>query len=339
MTHRTILILALLLAALGCNKVDTDPGPVVSGPWLGCEAPTDGPALFAPGIVNRGLACRDLAASPDGDELIWTEQVGGFQRSVILRSRLVNGAWTEPETLPFSGDPRWLDIEPAFAPDGNRLYFASNRPASGDGEAEDHHSLWMVERPDGDWGAPTRLPDALNDGDVFFPSPTRDGSLYFTRNEAGGISTILVARPDDEGGWLAPEVLPEQVNAGRTRFNATADPDDRFLIVPIFGLPESLGGVDYYRVDHLADGSWADPAHLGDLVNSPSRQEWSFSFSPDMSLVFFMSDRPDTALAVGRLTPKRLRTLHNAPGTGQTGIWWMPARLLPGLSDNSDLTG
>lgn len=322
--------LALVLpSALGCGdpvgrSASADPG------LLGA-APPDTAALFAPGVVNRGLPCRDVAVAPGGDEIWWCEQVGDFRHSVLTVARRVGGVWRDPAVAPFSGDPRWRDIEPAFSPDGGTLFFASDRPASGDGPAAETTAIWRVAREGDGWSAPERLPDAVNDGDTFFPSPTADGTLYVTRDLEGGVSAVFRSRFVD-GAYQPAEMLPPQVNAGRTRFNAMVDPRERFLIVPIFGLPDSHGGVDYYLVARNADDTWEEPVNLGDAVNSDARREWSAALDPAGGSLYFMSDRPLPQPAdAPRLTRERLRELHGSPGTGQSGIWWIDARAVAPL--------
>lgn len=316
---------AAFLLIAGCQNLETE-GRSCADPAVLAAAPADTAALFAPGVVNRGLACRDVAVAPGGDEIWWCEQVGNFRHSVLTVARRVDGAWREPETAPFSGDPRWRDIEPAFSLDGRTLYFASDRPADGDGPAVEHTAIWRVRRTAQGWDAPERLPDAVNDGATFFPSPTADGTLYLTRDLEGGVSAVFRSRLVD-GQYAPAEMLPAQVNAGRTRFNAVVDPDERFLIVPIFGLPDSRGGVDYYLVARNADDTWQEPVNLGDAVNSEARQEWSAALAPDGGALYFMSDRAlPPAADAAPLTRARLRELHNAPGTGQSGIWWIDAR-------------
>ncbi len=66
--------------------------------------------------MNRGLPCRDLVVSADGNEILWSEQIGNHVRSVILRVRRVDGVWSDVETAPFSGNPDWKDLEPSLAP-------------------------------------------------------------------------------------------------------------------------------------------------------------------------------------------------------------------------------
>jgi len=324
-----LLIALILLTAAGCEDLsrrDAGADPALLG-----AAPPDTAALFAPGLVNRGLPCRDVALAPDGNEIWWCEQVGEFRHSVLTTARRVDGVWREPAVASFSGDPRWHDIEPAFSPDGGTLFFASDRPATGDGPAAETTSIWRVRRTDHGWGVPERLPDAVNDGNTFFPSPTVDGTLYVTRDLEGGVSAVYRCRLVD-GEYSPAELLPPQVNAGRTRFNAMVDPRERFLIVPVFGLPDSRGGVDYYLVARNPDDTWEEPVNLGDAVNSEARREWSAALSPNGGTLWFMSDRALPAPAdAPRLTRERLRALQASPGNGQSGIWWIDAKAVAPL--------
>src|SRR6266581_698944 len=86
----------------------------------------DTPRIFAPGIISDGFANRDMAISPDGNDLFYTLQWYFGLYSVILHAQKINGQWTRPDTAWFSG--RFNDLEPAFSPDGNKLFFTSNRP-------------------------------------------------------------------------------------------------------------------------------------------------------------------------------------------------------------------
>ena len=61
----------------------------------------------------------------------------------------------------------------------------------------------------------------------------------------------------------APEKLPPQVNSGRSQFNAFVAPDESYLIVPIEGRSDSIGGCDYYVVFRNPDDRWSEPINLG----------------------------------------------------------------------------
>src|ERR1700757_5198657 len=81
------------------------------------------PVLFEPGKISDGFANRDMAISPDGNELFYTIQFTKGLYSVIMHSVKKTGVWGTPEVASFSG--RYNDLEASFSPDGNKLYFSS----------------------------------------------------------------------------------------------------------------------------------------------------------------------------------------------------------------------
>ncbi len=90
------------------------------------------PALFAPGVISGPVDDASPAFTPDG-KTVYFYRGGSALGRVILVSHLRNGKWSAPVIAPFSG--QWRDIEPAMAPDGSYMIFASNRPATPGGRA------------------------------------------------------------------------------------------------------------------------------------------------------------------------------------------------------------
>ncbi len=179
----------LLMLTLSCS-ISSDKAPASdinlnrSGPYLGEALPDSLPKLFAPGLVSTGMFTRDVAISPDGKEIFFCVAISNYTYATILFTKEVNGSWTNPEIVPFSGGPGVFDFEPAFSPDGSRLYFLSTRP-DGDEEPGDQ-DIWYVNRTSDGWSEPINPGSPINtDGGEFFPSLTSEGTLYFTRNEAG----------------------------------------------------------------------------------------------------------------------------------------------------------
>ena len=116
--------------------------------------PTTTPTLFAPNIISDEYGNRDMAISPNGDEIFYTLQYrGGFVYSTIMYSKKINGKWTTPEIASFCG--QYFDEEPAFSPDGITLYFSSNRPLTGI-EKKDY-DIWSVTKVNGAWANPQNL--------------------------------------------------------------------------------------------------------------------------------------------------------------------------------------
>lgn len=333
--------LILACAAPRPTEVDSeekagDGFPVLTGDYLGQTPPGAEPEVFAPGIVSTGLFTRDLAMTPDGDEIYFSVTVGAaYDFSAIMTTRRVDGRWTEPETLPFAASPRFMDLEPCVSKDGQKFFFVSNRPRyggsePGDGEPGDH-DIWVADRAGDGWGEPVRLGAPVNtEAPEFFPSLTRDGTLYFTRENPDRTSAIWRSRFID-GAYAEPERLPEKVNSGRDRFNAFISADESFLILPIFGRDDSLGATDYYVALRSPEDEWSEPVHLGDKVNSKSRHEYSASLSPDGRYLFFMSSRPRQDGLGDHLTAATLRRLAEEPRNGNPDVYWVDASLIAEL--------
>jgi hypothetical protein len=301
------------------------------GPYLGQDPPGLEPRLFAPGIVSTGLQTRDVAMTPDGRELYFAVTAGAA--TMIMVTREIDGLWTEPSVAPFSG--RHLDIEPAISPDGQRFFFLSNRPQPGREPKEGwvYQDIWVMDREGDGWGEPYNLgPPVNSEAPEFYPSVTVDGTLYFTREGADGVSSIFRSRLVD-GAYGEPELLPPQVNCGSNRFNVFVAPDESFAIVPTLGREDGLGGVDYYVVFRGADDTWSEPVNLGPAINQPEGREWSASLSPDGQYLFFMSSR-QTAGADPILTGRSISQLLEMslePGRGSSDIWWVSAEIIDGL--------
>lgn len=332
------LLPLLVLACAAPQPTDglpgEDPGgsfPVLTGNFLGQTPPGAEPEVFAPGIVSTGLFTRDLAMTPDGDEIYFSVTVGAaYDFSAIMTTRRIDGRWTEPETLPFAASQRFMDLELCVSPDGRKFFFVSNRPRDGGSEPGDH-DIWVADRAGDGWGAPVRLGPPVNtEAPEFFPSVTGDGTLYFTRENPDRSNAIWRSRWLD-GVYAEPERLPEQVNAGRDRFNAFIAADESFLILPIFGRDDSLGATDYYVAFRSPEDDWSEPVHLGDKVNSKSRYEYSASLSPDGRYLFFMSSRPRQDSLGEHFTAAALRRLVDEPRNGNPNVYWIDGSWIAGL--------
>jgi len=232
------LVVLIVGLSLGCAPAEEPVSSTVvdaveadlGGDYLGQEPPGAEPRLFAPGIVSTGLTDRDVAMTPDGNEFYFTAAVGNrFHRSAIVVVRRVEGRWMAPEVAPFSG--RYTDMEPAISADGSRFFFMSKRPRTGSAEEDANEDIWSMERQGDGWGEPQNLGAPINtDVPEFFPSVTRDGTLYFTRRDDGRSESIYRSRWLD-GRYQEPERLGEEVNSAPTQFNAFIAPDESYLIV------------------------------------------------------------------------------------------------------------
>jgi len=53
------------------------------------------------------------------------------------------------------------DLEPAFSPDGKKLFFVSSRPLTGEGPDKDFN-IWFIERTAEGWSKPKQVGSNIN---------------------------------------------------------------------------------------------------------------------------------------------------------------------------------
>jgi hypothetical protein len=327
------LILIGGLVLLSCQQNENDSGtkfPTFSGPYLGQTPPGDEPMLFAPGIVSTAMYTRDLTMTPDWKEIYFCVSAYGF--NLIFHTQLENGVWTEPKPASFIQNPEYMHYEPHVTPNGKRLLFLCTMPkAPGEPENED---IWVVDRTETGWGNPYNLGAPVNsENSEFYHSVTRDGTLYFTRQEKGKRTGYIYRSYLVNGKYSEPEKLPEQVNCGTNRFNAYIQPDEKYIIVPAMGREDSYGGTDYYVVFRNQNDQWSEPINLGEKINTESGREFSASLSPDGKYLFFMSSRlnPDLEKNLTDTPISKLASFYGQPQNGNADIYWVKADFIEKL--------
>ena len=243
----------------------------------------DTAVVFAPGIVSTG----DVFAStftPDGRTVVFTK-FSPPRPMTLMTSVLVDGRWSTPTALPFSGVYR--DLDPAFSPDGTRLYFSSARP-SGPSPADTASGVdtWYVTRLSNGWSAPIRLPEPVNGNDTdMYPSTTNRGVLYFDSFRSRPQRRLVYrAEPRADGTLGEPQMLSTTVNADSGASNLFVDADERYIV---FGAvrPEGAGGIDLY-ISFKTGAGWTTPANLGPGINTSATEFCPFVSRDGRSLYF-----------------------------------------------------
>lgn len=191
---------------------------------------TGAPEIFAPGVISGPANDGAPAFTPDGRTLYFTRS--GASWGFILESRQAHGRWTTPRIAPFSG--QWGDQQPALAPDGSRLIFASFRPPPVDtgagATAAPGSALWQVVRVGRGWSAPVRLPATVNISPrIFKPSIAADGSLYFMARTDADKTWRLYRAPYRNGTYGNAEPLPFS-DGTHTDVDPEIAPDESFLV-------------------------------------------------------------------------------------------------------------
>ncbi len=255
--------------------------PVLKGPYLGQKPPGITPEIFAPGIIcTKDKYELNSVFSPKGDEFFYEistttpeEKKQGKYFYIIMVSKLKNGVWTKPELAPFSGEYATMDM--CFSPDGNRLYFTSDRPCLWDSSPK--NNIWYVERRDQGWsdpvilGPPVYLPE-VRQGQV---SMAANGTLYFRTGDDLYYSKSI------NGNFSEAVKLSEAINSPYAEGKPFVAPDESHLIFIRYDMPESIdGGRGLYISFRREDGSWTQAKNTNIFGSLPK-------ITPDGKFFFF----------------------------------------------------
>jgi Tol biopolymer transport system component len=302
----TICTCALLLAfILSANAQELSP---------------ESPMIFMENIVSTNLNERDMAIAPDGKEMFYTIQAARNAAStIIMLKKNSNNKWSQPEVAPFSG--KYSDLEPAFTPDGKKLFFSSNRPT--DGQAPKDYDIWYVEKANGVWSEPKNLGSPVNTkANEFYPSIANNGTIYFTAEYDKGIGKedIYLSRWSNNA-FTTPEPLDTAVNSSAYEFNAFVTADERYIIFTSYGRKDDKGGGDLYISAKNSDGKWA-PAKALSTINSSGLDYCPF-VTADQKTFFFTSGRHDLSSYEKTKTLADLTKTYNSVKNGSENIYWM----------------
>lgn len=231
--------------------------------------------------INTDVAEYEPRLSWDGLTLFFVRGKPG-ENADIYESRKSPGGWSEPELLSdICTDADELGPEPS--PDGQRLYFYSDRP-----EGLGGYDLWVSERGTEGWSAPTNLGAMVNTPfNEYSPALTPDSNiLYFSSNRprTGDVAAPQAAwhatiREDFShhdydlyfvslvGGMYGPVVAVSELNSGSNEGSPAVSPAGDFLYFSSDRTGGS-GGFDLYR-SRLLRGGHESPITLGPSVNTP----------------------------------------------------------------------
>lgn len=149
-----------------------------------------------------GLNQAAITISPDGNTIIYARgnstSPKDLPETALFASYFRGGVFTQPIWMPVNEEEFWWNSTPAFSPDGEELYFASNRQG-GYGGIDIYKATKLAN---GDFGNAKNLgPNINTPGNEFFPRPTSDGKFFFSSDGHPGYGKldIFVAELDEEG--------------------------------------------------------------------------------------------------------------------------------------------
>jgi Tol biopolymer transport system component len=191
-----------------------------------------------------------------------------------------------PKTAEFSDEDQGEDA-PFISPDGNKLFFLSQRPVKSNPLPFPYvEKIWVMEKNKNGWSKPKKLPEIVNstDGIHWQISVDKIGNLYFG---AGGSIYCSVYK---SGEYEKPIILDSTVNNKKVgNFSPYISPDGSYLIfsreVPYFTYQLFIS----YKI---IDGTWSEAFNLSNYL----KHEYSLNprVTPDGKYFFFTGGRLGT---------------------------------------------
>lgn len=287
--------------------------PIYKGAYLGQKPPGMVPEVFAPGIIsktgNHLHSC--ISISPDGKEIYFSYRA--YEPEVKNSIHFVKhegNKWTEVQVATFSGI--YDDDSPTFSPDGNRLYFSSNRPIDKSDTIYDLN-FWYIEKTGSNWSEPIYAGDVLNtDSCDFRLSISQNGRIFLSsdRDYKGRKSFDIFVSELIDNSYSSPEKMDSAININATEQIGFIAPDESYIVFYRYSQnnPDDTGlYISFRRVDN----SWTEGLNMGEMFNAPSEKcTQAASLSPDGKYLFFLRRFDEAIYWVDAKAIEKLRSEH-----------------------------
>jgi outer membrane protein OmpA-like peptidoglycan-associated protein/Tol biopolymer transport system component len=186
--------------------------------------------------------------SPDGMYLYFTgcNRPDSYGSCDIYVSHKNGKTWDAPFNLGATVNSSCWDSQPAISPDGNTLYFSSNRPGGFGG-----YDIWKTTlKEDGTWTKPENMgPDINTEYDENTPFIHPDGrTLYFSSDGWPGFGNkdIFFSRLNADEKWTKPVNLGYPINTFNEETGLIVTPDGQEGLFSS-NLKDGYGDLDLYR--------------------------------------------------------------------------------------------
>ena len=186
-----------------------------------------------------------------------------------------NGDWSKPESLgPAINTPEYMEASACLSPDGNTIYFSSNRKGGKGGM-----DLYFSKRDDfGDWRKAQIMSTNINtSGNEEAPQISADGSVLFFSSDGhpgiGGYDIFYSVLDKKTGAWGDPQNMGLPVNSPQDDINFVLSQDGLYGYYSAIR-SDTHGGEDIYKVkmrQYNHNGDNHNPSLLASLnISGPN---------------------------------------------------------------------
>ena len=285
------------------------------------------PEPFLPEIITQFPNVRDIAISPNGEEILFTAQSVMGNLSAIISIKKTKNEWSKPQVASFSG--QHFDLEPCFSPDGLKLYFVSTRATDTLSIIPKDFDIWYVERTNLNtkWSKPKNMGSPINtEHGEFYPSIAKNGNFYFTRDDTTKNSKDDIYMSHYENStYQEPIVLPDAINSDSYEYNAFIAPDESYILFGGYDRKDGQGSGDIY-ISKQSDTGWSEAKNLSSVINSGEMDYCPFVKN---DILYFTSKRDHTKVTQKQpLGIENLINEFNKADNGSSRLYTISLKLI-----------
>jgi len=207
-----------------------------------------------------------VGVSNDGSKVLIYAN-GDYATHDIKMYNRKGSKFTKAQASELPSDMNTEDVEmgACFSPDGNTLYYASDKPGGRGGL-----DLYTSKKgADGKWGPSELMSSVINtEYDENYPSLSADGKiLYFASKGHDGIGGYDIFRSyfdETTSSWTKPQNVGFPINTplDNTKISFTADGKTAYVAAK---RKEGMGNLDIYRID-FGDADQQPSYYIGSVM-------------------------------------------------------------------------
>jgi tetratricopeptide (TPR) repeat protein len=196
-----------------------------------------------------------------------------------------------------SVNSKYPDYRPVVSLDEGEIIFTSNRPNTTGGLKNDEgiyfEDIYISYRNDTGWTKPVQMGNGINtaghDAAVSLsPSGTKLIIYRFGKEKfMSAASGDLYLSELKDGKWSKAVRMGDNINSPGWEPSACFTQDENTLYFAS-NREGGIGGTDLYVAKKLADGTWALPKNLGNVINTDGDEDSPF-IQPDGKTLYFSS--------------------------------------------------
>ncbi|MEZ5292008.1 MAG: hypothetical protein R2745_13060 [Vicinamibacterales bacterium] len=215
------------------------------------------------------------------------------------------GTWNTPVNmgLPINAAPatdvdplrKGDDREPWITPDGNTIFFKSDRLATS--TPRNMNDVFVTRKVNGKWTTPELVPAPVSTdvGNEHCPMLLADGkTLCFASERPGGFGAadIWCSQKGADGSWQDPVNQGPNINTAASEFHFMQDRKGQWVYFTS-SRPGGSGGADLWASRQLGPNSWSPAVNLGPLVNTKGA-DMCPALGPGGKTFCWFAGRPDS---------------------------------------------